>query len=182
MANLLFMKLEGVDGEEPIGDSQEMIAIHSYAHSLTMPVAPARPSAGNDVAFRRSYCRHGLFTVSKGFDMTSPKLFEACANGVVFPHAVVHACSQDFNSTTKKSGPQPFLSIVMTDALMVDFTYAFQDGWQVETITFQYGSIGWKTEWRSPEDGSTANLEPVGWDGTANIPSQLSIPGSVDWS
>lgn len=182
MASLLFMKLEGVDGEEPIGESQEMIAIHGYSHSLTMPVAPSRPSVGKDAVFRRTYCQHGLFTVVKGFDVSSPKLFEACANGVVFPNAVVHVCSQDFNSTKKKSGPEPFLSIVLSDALMVDFSYGFENGWQVESIAFRYASIGWKTEWRNPEDGKVANLEPVGWDGLANVPEQPSVPKSVDWS
>ena len=60
----LYLRLEGVDGEEPIGESQKMILIASYSHGLSMPVAPTRPSLGEDAAFRRSYCRHGLFTVT----------------------------------------------------------------------------------------------------------------------
>jgi type VI protein secretion system component Hcp len=178
---MIYLRLEGVDGEEPIGDSQKMIAIAGYSHSLSMPVAPGRPSLGEDAAFRRSYCQHGLFTVTKGFDMTSPKLFAACANGIVFPNAAVHTCSQKFNTSAKSSEPAPMLTITMTDAVMVDFSYGFQGGWQVETISFQYAKIGWKVNWADPETGDPANLEPVGWDGLTNKAGEVSIPSAVKW-
>lgn len=182
MEQMLYMRLEGIDGEEPIGASQEMIAINSYSHGLSMPVAPTRPSVGEDAAFRTSYCRHGAFTVVKGFDKSSTKLFEACANGVKFPNVGIHVCTQEFNSIKNTSEPAPMLSINLTDAIMVDFSYSFQGGWQVENIAFQYTSIGWKVKWVDPEKGDSTNLEPVGWDGQKNSPSTISIPSSIDWS
>lgn len=182
MKQLLFMRLEGIDGEEPIGESQSMIAIHSYSHSVGMPVAPTRPSVGNEAGFRRSYCRHGAFEVVKGFDKTSPKLFEACANGVVFPNVAIHACNQEFNTQRNSSKPTPMLSIVLTNAIMVDFTYGFEGGWQVENLAFQYASIGWKTKWADPDTGDSANLEPVGWKGADNAAGTISVPSAVDWS
>ena len=65
---------------------------------------------------------------------------------------------------------------------MSDFSYGFQDGWQVETLSFQYAKIGWKTSWADPEDGEPANLEPVGWDGTTNLPGEVTIPSAANWS
>jgi len=150
MEQMLYLRLEGVDGEEPIGNSQKMIAILTYSHGLSMPVAPGRPSLGENASFRRSFCRHGLFQVTKLFDMTSPKLFEACANGVVFPNAAVFSCKQDFNESKKTSEPAPMLSIFLTNAIMVDFSYSFSGGTQVENLAFRYTSIGWKTKWADP--------------------------------
>lgn len=181
MKQMLYMRLEGIDGEEPIGESQKMIAIQGYSHSIGLPVAQTRPSVGKEAAFRRSFCRQGVFEVIKGFDKTSPKLFEACANGVVFPNAAIYACSQEFNSQKKSSLPVPMLTIVLTDAVMVDFSYGFQGGWQIETISLRYASIGWKTKWADPETGDSENLEPVGWEGLENAASQISVPAGVKW-
>lgn len=182
MEQMLYMRLEGIDGQEPIGESQNMIGIQSYKHSVGMPVAPARPSIGKEASFRRSFCAHGAFQVVKGFDKTSPKLFEACANGVVFPNVAVFACSQEFNSQKKSSSPVPMLTINLSDAVMVDFSYGFQGGWQIETIAFRYASIGWKAKWADPETGDSENLEPVGWEGADNAAATISIPAGVKWN
>ena len=178
---MLYLRLEGLDGEEPIGDSQKMIAIQSYSHSVSMPVSPMRPSVGADASFRRSYCQHGLFSVVKGFDRTSTRLFEASTNGIVFPNVAIYACSQSFSSAKKSSEAKPMLTIILTDAIIADFSYGFSDGWQVETIGFQYASIGWESKWPDPETGNESNLEPVGWDGRENKTGSISIPAAVKW-
>lgn len=180
---LLFMRIDGIEGEEPIGDGEKhkLIKIESYSHGLGMPTAPFRPSVGTDATLRRSYCRHGLFTVIKGFDKSSPKLFEACANGVVFPTVVIYLCLHRPDPLTKDEEMQPLLSIVMTDAVMASFEYGFSGEWPVETIGFRYTSIGWKTDWIDPETGQDATLEPVGWDGSENAPGDIDIPSSVKW-
>lgn len=182
MSQMLFMRVDGIEGEEPIGDSQKMIMIASYSHGVGISISPSRPSLGKDATLRRSYCQHGLFQVTKGFDKTSPKLFDACTNGVIFPNVVIYACNSSFNSMTKSSEPKPFLSIVMTEAVMAEFQYGFSDGWQVESIGFRYSSIGWTTNWVSPEDGKAETLEPVGWDGLTNEEASVPVPSSLKWS
>ena len=44
---MLYMAIEGIEGEEPIGDSQKLIAISDYSHGLAMDTASIRPSARN---------------------------------------------------------------------------------------------------------------------------------------
>jgi len=180
MKPMLYMKLPGIKGEEPIGkDSQDAIAIQSYSHSLTLPVSPMRPSVGEHASFRRSYCQHGLFNVLKGFDKTSPKLFEASAAGVEFENVAIFACGQ-FHGKKNKSIIMPLLSIHLTRAFIVNFSYEFLDGWQVETIAFQYASIGWHLSWPDPEKGDPGNLD-VGWDALKNIAStDVANPENAD--
>jgi type VI protein secretion system component Hcp len=177
---LLFMRLEGIEGEEPIGDSEKLIKIESYSHSLGTPTAPFRPSVGEDAALRRPYCQHGLFTVTKGFDITSSRLFEACANGVVFPTVAIFLCVHREAGLTKDLEMKPLLTIVLEDAVMASFDYGFQGGWPAESIGFRYTSIGWEVDWIDPATGEDKKLDPVGWDGMENVPAAVS-PGSVKW-
>ena len=178
---MLYLRLEGIDGEEPIGDSQDAIAILDYSHSVGAEVASTRPSVGADASFRRSKTHHAPFVVNKAFDRTSPKIFAAASRGVMFKHAVVYSCAQEITALTKSSKGVPFLSIIMKDAFIVDYSYGYADGWQMETVAFEYASIGWHADWKDPESGDDESLEPVGWDGAENKNSQIAIPASVKW-
>lgn len=183
MASLLYMRLEGIEGEEPLGSDEKAIRLNSYSHNLTLPVAPMRPSVGDGATLRRSYCQHGHFQVTKGFDRTSPKLFNACANGVVFETVAIYLCMSAKTTSPTSDGyePEPFLSILLKTSVIADFRYGYSGEWPVETLAFRYTSIGWKTGWVNPETGEDENLEPIGWDGAENAPAQLSIPSSVKW-
>ena len=157
------------------------IAILDYNHGVGLDLAAQRPSVGPDASFRRSRTHHGAFVVTKAFDIASPKLFAAASRGATFKHVVVYSCAQELTALTNTSKPQPFLSIIMKDAVIVDFSYGFVDGWQMETVSFGYGSIGWHVEWKDPESGDSESLEPVGWDGVDNKNSTIAIPSSVEW-
>ncbi len=181
MSDLLFMRLDGIDGEEPIGADQKLIRIDNYSHRLSMPSAPMRPSAGPDATMRRSYCDHGLFIVNKALDMTTPKLLAAAANGVVFPNVAIYVGGTDYSTLTNVSKPDPFITIIMTDAIIADFAYGFDGEWQTEKIAWRYTSIGWEVKWTNPDDGSAAQLEPVGWKGDTNKAATVSVPSAVEF-
>ena len=182
MADLLFMRVEGIEGEEPIGQDDDLIRIGSYAHSLSMPVTPVRPSVGKESAQRRSYTQHGLFRVMKGLDKSSPKLFAASAQGVLLPTVVIFLCRQEKNLLTKEFTPTPLLTITMTDVVIANFDYGYSDGWPTESIALQYQSIGWEVDWVNPEDGTNDRLEPVGWNGTTNKSEAVDLPGNMAWT
>jgi type VI secretion system secreted protein Hcp len=179
----LYMRIDDIKGQEPIGDDpMDLIKIISYRHALLMPIAPFRPSVGMHARLRRSYCEHGLFTVTKGFDKTSPKLFEACANGVVFPTVLIHLCiTKGKGAKLKEREMDPMLTIVMTDAVMASFDYGFAGEWPIETIEFRYTSIGWKTTWVDPKDGKEEFLSPVGWNGGTNKGEDIEIEKELKW-
>lgn len=184
MSDLLFMKMDGIEGEEPVGSDQKSIRLTSFSHGLSVPVTPGRVSVGEDSALRRSSCEHAMFSVTKFFDKTSSKLFAACANCVLFESVAIYLCMSDKASGPAADGnePAPFLSIIMENVIIANFSYSYASGWPDESLTLRYSSIGWKTKWFDPEEGSSENLAPVGWNGAENVPDQLSIPSSVEWS
>lgn len=182
MTQMLYLKLEGVEGEEPIGDdSQDAIAIIDYSHSIHREMAAVRPSAGAEATRRRSAGIHAPFVVHKAFDKTSPRLFAAAVAGVVFKHAVVYSCSQDVSALTGSSKPLPFLTIVLKNAVIVDFNYSYEGSWQMERIAFDYETIAWQADWKDPESGDSETLEPVGWEGSKNKVDNTDPPSSVEW-
>ncbi|WP_296462501.1 type VI secretion system tube protein Hcp [Rubinisphaera sp.] len=187
MAGMMFMKLTGIDGEEPIGSSpaQKMIAIAGYSHRVSTPIAQIRPNSGEDIRNRRGPCDHGLFVVQKGFDKTSPKLFSASCNGVIFDNAVIYVCSQDRNSLTNSSKIAPFFTITMTEAIIANFSYESSGTWPMEVMSLHYTSISWKVDWIDPDEendtASKSKLEPVGWDGELDKESPTDVPSALSW-
>lgn len=180
---LLYMRLKGqsFEGEEPIGDDQKLIRIGSYSHSLGMPVSSARPSAGENVNLRRGPCQHGTFTVTRGFDKVSSKLFDAAAAGVVFEDALIFLCSMMGGSKNESHGLDSLLTIHLTNAIMTSFQYSYSGDWPIEVIGFSYTSIFWDVSWPDPVDGKVNDMEQAGWDGLLNKSGTLAIPGSLDF-
>ena len=150
-----------------------------------MDIAPARPSVGPDALHRRSVCHHGLFSVTKGLDKTTPKIIAACSNGVVFKHAVVYVCRQDYSELKKSSQPKPFMSIVLTKPIIADLSYGYTDGnGQIEQLAFRYASIAWELKWVDPDEGEAKNLPAVGWDGLENSALKANtniVPDALKW-
>jgi type VI protein secretion system component Hcp len=180
MSTMLFLRLDGIEGEEPIGDSQKMISLMSYRHRVGPQITSLRPSAGEHVRLRRSPCQHGLFTVIKGYDKTSPELFRACTAGVEFPKAIVFLCTSDVRKNSSK--PITLLRIVMENAVMADYSYYFEGGWQIENIGFRYASIGWISNWIDPDTGDDVPKFDVGWDGVKNVVGGVdALPKNLDW-
>lgn len=177
------MRLKGqsFEGEEPIGDDQKLVRIESYSHGIGMPVTSARPSAGENVNLRRGPCQHGAFTVTKGFDKVSSKLFDAASAGVVFEDVLIFLCSVMSDSKNEKNGPDSILTIHLTNAVIVSFEYSYAGDWPMEVISFSYTSIFWDVSWPDPVDGTINDLEQSGWDGLLNKSGTLAIPGSLDF-
>lgn len=186
MADMLFMRLQGDNfaGEEPIGDSKDLIRILSYSHNISTPISALRPNVGDDARNRRGPCEHGLFQVTKALDKTSSKLFSACCNGVMFKNAAIFLCSQDQNSMTKTSEMNPFFTINLAEAIIADYSYKCEGQWPLEFLSFHYTSIGWDLDWIDPDPSNLTatltQLSDVGWDGTKDKEASISS-SSVKW-
>lgn len=181
MSDLLFMKLKGIDGEEPIGSDQKLVRIQTYSHAVSQTVAPLRPSVGESTLLRRGLGDQHQFVVTRHFDKVSPKLFDAASAGIVFEFVVIFYCTVMPDSKGEKSDPEPLLKIVMKNAIISQFEYGFVDTWPQETLSFNYMSIGWDTKWPDPTDGKVASLSPAGWNGEKNVPGSLLAPSDLDW-
>lgn len=153
-------------------------------------MSPARASLGAQSTLRRQYCEHGEFTVFKGLDKTSCKIFDLCSRAAIVSDIAVYMCRSDASGSALNSGdfvPTPFLSIVMTNAVISGFTYEMQSGWPTERVDIRYTSISWIVDWISPIDGSTVNIPGVGWNGGTNVPTppytaSSAIPATVKFT
>jgi len=186
MPDMLFMRLQGDNfaGEEPIGDSKDLIRILSYSHNISTPVSALRPNVGDDARNRRGPCEHGLFRVTKALDKTSSKLFSASCNGIMFKNVAIFLCSQDFNSSSNTSEMQPFFTIYLTEAIIAEYSYECEGKWPLEYLSFHYTSIGWDLDWIDPDPGddtaTLTQLSEVGWDGTKDKEATISS-SEVKW-
>jgi type VI secretion system Hcp family effector len=183
---LLYMAVDGIPGEQPIDSGQKLIQLIGFDHTLGAQAGVARPSVGDNAAFRRSYCQHGLFTVRKPLDKTSTQLLSACAASVSIANVAVYVCSSVASSSTGLTsstyGPQPFYTILMENVIIDSMTYGCQGDWPMEEIQFLYGSITWELEWINRTSGQMVAESPVGWDGQKNVSSADSVPSSVAFS
>lgn len=188
-SSLTFMKIDGIDGEEPYDTTMKLIRISGFKHGLHVPTMATRPSLGTTSTLRRTYCDHGDFTVYKGLDVSSGKIFDACQRAAIIANLAVYMCRSDNSSGALSSGdfmPLPFLSIVMTNVVISGFTYEMQLGWPTERVDIRYTSISWILDWVSPKDGTAANLPGVGWNGSTNKPTppyaaSSAIPATVGY-
>ena len=162
----LFMKVDGLEGVDPMLDDGGFIAIAAYSHGLSVPLANRR-SQGATVGMRRASCDHGDFVISRITDTTSPTFFRACAACVSFKGVAIHACR---NTTINgDSALVPHLSIFLSDALITSFSYECNGEIPMETISFAYGSIDWSFKPVDPEDHEPVSGSfDAGWDGTKN--------------
>jgi len=189
-SSMAYMRIANVDGEEPYGSTMKLIKIAGFRHGLTVPMSPMRPSVGAQATLRRSYCEHGDMSVFKGLDTTSGKIFDLCSRAAIITDISLLLCRSDTGSNPLNSGeygPIPFLSIVMTQAVIANFTYEFKSGWPTEQLDIRYTSISWILDWVSPVNGAAANLGGVGWNGGTNVPtppytSSAMIPSTVNYN
>ncbi|MEQ8788332.1 MAG: type VI secretion system tube protein Hcp [Pirellulaceae bacterium] len=183
---LLYMAVDGIPGEQPIDSGQTLIQLIGFDHTLGAQAGLARPSVGENAAFRRSYCQHGLFTVRKALDKTSTKLLNACAASVTIADVAVYVCSSVSSSGTGLSSttfsPQPFYTILLENVIIDSMSYGCQGDWPMEVIRFLYGSITWELEWINRTSGKMTAESPVGWNGQKNVSSADSVPSGVAFS
>jgi type VI secretion system secreted protein Hcp len=174
MADLLFMKLsgDGFKGEEPIGSSKDLVRIKTFSHDIAQDLVPIRPSAvGSTKEIVRGTPRQGQFTVTRHFDKISPKLFSAATAGIRFDAVSIYFCSVMADSKHEKHEPELILQILLENAVIANFQYGYNSDWPTEIVSFAYTSIGWKTNWPDPTDGTVKPLGDVGWNGELNKPA-----------
>jgi type VI protein secretion system component Hcp len=182
--SLVFMRIQGIDGEEPVGSDegkgerpQKLIKIVTFDHTLTLPTSPLRPSVGKFAKLRRAYCQHGLFTVRKELDKTSHKIFELCLKGAVVENVAFYVCRPGEN-LKGEFGLEAMVSILLQEVVIVHFGYEWTTSWK-ERIDLDYSSITWKVDWPEGKEGKVNHLTPVGWNGLLNKSEAVDIPAGV---
>jgi|SRR4029077_813112 type VI secretion system secreted protein Hcp len=160
MAEEMFLKIDGIQGESTDASHKDEINILSYTWGESLPAATARGS-GTGAARVIMQDFHFVMRVNKA----SPKLFLACANGARIKNAIL---------TVRRAGAGAleFLKWTFTDVTVV----AYQTAADVppgdpptDQVNLRFAKI--EVEYRPVKpDGSPDAPVKAGFDVTANRP------------
>lgn len=167
MANAIFLKFEGLDGECRESGHDGWIQIEGMSHKLMANIdrVAASGSGGHAVGATE----HGDFDFSKVLDKASLPIMSKCCAGQSFAKVEVDMMTSTSGSEAAPS--QRFLGIVMEDVLIASMTYADgseKPGRPIENISLNYKKITWTY---SPYDDKGNPLGDITkyWDCKANI-------------
>ncbi|MCG8552800.1 MAG: type VI secretion system tube protein Hcp [Desulfobacterales bacterium] len=166
MANAIFMKIEGVDGECRESGHEDWIQINGISHNLAANIdrVAASGSGGHAVGATE----HGDLLVTKVLDKSSLPIMSKCCAGQSFGTIEIEMMTATAGAEATPS--QRFLSIVMNDVLISSVTYSDssdQPGRPAESIGLNYKKIEWTY---TPYDDSGSALGDITkyWDCKAN--------------
>jgi len=121
-ATLMYLYVTNAPGEVTNPPYAGWIQIDSFSHGLSK-VPNALPN-------------HSAVSISKQLDTSSPKLMEACNQGRIIPNVKLEF--------TKSTGSKVrYYQIVLTNALVSDFSTSSSGDRPFELASFVYSQIGW---------------------------------------
>ena len=160
MAEEMFLKVDGIQGESTDASHKDEIDILSYAWGESQPAAAASsPGTGAARVIMQDF--HFVMRVNKA----SPKLFLACANGARIKNAIL---------TVRRAGAgaPEFLKWTLTDVTVASYQTAANvspSDPPTDQVNLRFGKI--EVEYRPVKpDGSLDVPIKAGFDVTANRP------------
>lgn len=166
MANAIFLKFDGLDGESRETAHEGWIQIEGMSHNLMANIdrVAASGSGGHAVGATE----HGDFSFSKVLDKASLPMMAKCCAGESFTKVEVDMMTS--TSGTEAAPSQRFLSVVMEDVLIASMTYSDASdmpGRPTENIALNYKKITWTY---SPYDDQGSPLGDITkyWDCKTN--------------
>jgi len=160
MAFDAFLQIDGVPGESTDSKHKDWIELTSFAHSLEQPTSATGSTAGGASAERVNIAPIQL---SHLMDKSSPKLYEACCTGKVFPQAVIqlHRAGGD---------KMMYAEITLKQVVVSSVQYAGAAGSDFPAESFQLsaGSYVWKYNAQDTKTGAALGTVSAGWDLTQN--------------
>lgn len=121
-----FMQIEGISGESTARGHEGQIEVLSWSWGVAQTTTAAGAGGGGRIAVA------GRATVVKQIDKATPKLFERCAHGAVFPLVIVHLT---------REGGQTYLTYELTNVMVSSISHedVDGDGVPVETLELALG-------------------------------------------
>ncbi len=116
MAFDVFLKIDGVDGESTVKGFEKWINVESFSWGVANTSTVGGASGGGGGAGKASFSQLHITTPSQ---VSSPKLFAACASGKHFPTATLHV---------RKSNQDSFLKFELKEVLITSFNMSGRSG------------------------------------------------------
>jgi type VI secretion system Hcp family effector len=108
-----YIKFDGVDGESKDKDHQTWVDLQSASLS-----SRTEASGQTGASRKRGTVVMDDVHCTKLLDKATPKIFEACVNGKVFPKVEIHFC-HSYSDAAK--GRQPYMLIELKDVYVTSF-------------------------------------------------------------
>lgn len=115
MAFDVFLKIDGVDGESTVKGFEKWINVESFSWGVTN-AATIGSAAGGGGAGKATFNQLHITTPSQ---VSSPKLFAACATGAHFPKVTLQV---------RKSNQDSFLKFELKEVLITSFNMSGRSG------------------------------------------------------
>ena len=156
MAESMWVKIDGCDGEATDDAHKKEIDIEAYSWGMTHPIDPGGTgqSAGESTASQ--------LTVTKTVDKASPNLMKFCMNAKSFPKVLL---------TCRKRGENPidYLKITMKNSVIgsIQNSGTGDGAPAMETVSFAFTAV--EVEYiPQKEDGTADGSVKTTWDFAAN--------------
>jgi type VI secretion system secreted protein Hcp len=117
-------------GNKYQSDHTDEITVHSFDHGVMRPYDPSSGQAEGQRV-------HSPATFSKGFDKTSPMLYQACCTG-----ERLTKCEFKWYRAGMDGGDEHFFTHVLHDALIV----SINAGGDSESVSLTYRQMDWTQE------------------------------------
>ena len=130
------------------------VEVTSFTHTIRQPKSPAASSSGGHTAERTE---HGEMIFTKDMDKASPKLFQSCSAGTIYPAVTIFFYRAVGGSNTTGTGANNrvcYLKVELKNVLVSSLTTSIEEGdIPNETFGLKYSSIR-ETYNQSKIDGS----------------------------
>jgi len=165
MAFDAFMKVDGIPGESTDSAHKDWIEVLNYNHEITQPASASASTAGGGTTER---CQHADLTVVHYLDKASPKLAEACCKGTHIKEVIIELCRAGGDKVK-------YMEIKMEKAIVSNVRPVGDpkgaDGFPIESVSFNYGTISWTYTQQKRDDGSGGGQVASGWSLIENKPT-----------
>lgn len=160
MANDVYLKIEGINGESTDDKHKDWIEVSNVLYAIHQPRAQALSTAGGHTSGRAE-----LYPLSftKLADIASPVLLQTCAAGKTIAKAVF-----EFMRADGDGKPIPYFKIELENLMISNINPDSGDGGIIsERVHLAYSKIKWNYTRQSIRGGIQGNTSG-GWDCSAN--------------
>jgi len=158
----VFIKYDGIEGESTDDKHKGWIEVLSHHHEMRQPTSATVSSQGGATSERVDM---GDFTIVKGLDKASPKLYEACCKGTHIPTVTIEMCRAGGD---KLKYMEVKLEQVIVSYVNHDSHSKGTDGIPTETISHNFGKITWTYTQQKRSDGTGGGNVAAVWNLIAN--------------
>jgi type VI secretion system secreted protein Hcp len=132
----MFLKIDGIDGESVDEAHSDWIEVSSLTWGSTgTPVrATTTVRQGGAQRKRPGRVKYGDITLKKGYDASSPKLAEACANGKHIPALILEL-------TTSTDDGSRYMRVELQDVVISSYGIDATGDRPTESISLNYAKI-----------------------------------------